>query len=293
MAEIAAPLKDPTRLIGLHFFNPVHKMPLVEVVRTDGCRTADLARAARTALRLGKTPIVVADAPGFAVNRLLFPYLIEAARAAGDGLSIERIDRAAKRFGMPMGPFELMDEVGLDVATHILESVRSSLEHLPVPDSLQQLAASGPSGRKSGEGFYLYKNGRRIGVNETFVRKLFGPPRAEADAEQLAERLVLPMVNEAVRLLEEGVIESADRIDLATVLGLGFAPFRGGLMRYAQQCGEKKLLEWMVRFAQKHGAHHGPHPKIREAVETDQTLRELLGQEAAEKNTAPEEAERP
>jgi 3-hydroxyacyl-CoA dehydrogenase/enoyl-CoA hydratase/3-hydroxybutyryl-CoA epimerase len=268
VTQIASALQSPGRVVGLHFFNPVHKMPLIEIIRTDVSNDGAVATAAQLALRLGKTPIVVADGPGFLVNRLLFPYLIEAARAAGNGISIETIDRAAKQFGMPMGPFELMDEVGLDVAAHILASVRETLEHLAIPGSMDRLAGTSPVGRKGDLGFYHYRNGKRRGVNDDLVRHLFGEPPNTPTTQDLGERLVLPMVNEAVRVLEEKVIDSIALIDLATVLGLGFAPFRGGLITYARSMGDDTLLAAMLRAAQSHGAHLGPHPALRLAIES-------------------------
>jgi 3-hydroxyacyl-CoA dehydrogenase len=229
IAEMAEATLHPERVIGLHFFNPVPKMPLVEVVRAPHSDDAALATAIALAGRIGKTPILVNDAPGFVVNRVLIPYLGEALVMAGEGASVPAIDLIMKQWGMPMGPFELLDEIGLDVADHVLKSL-----HAPPSALLDRALNQKWLGKKTGRGFYVY--GKRPKGKPVLNRELVeSVPAAPADREAVQSRLLRPMIDAAAKLLEEGVTDSADTIDLATVLGLGLAPFRGGLMHLVAQ----------------------------------------------------------
>jgi 3-hydroxyacyl-CoA dehydrogenase/enoyl-CoA hydratase/3-hydroxybutyryl-CoA epimerase len=242
--DLQEQLQRPERLAGLHFFNPVHAMPLVEVVRGPRTNPQHVAMLARWAASLGKTPIVVKDSPGFVVNRVLMPYLNEAVRLVSEGLKVERIDQAMRRFGMPMGPLELLDQVGLDVAAHIGTAVGPAFgERLKLQPGFGLMAENGWLGRKTGTGFYRYR-GKRKRVNHLAVNLLMqtseaaGATAIEAasvsDQEaSIRERLVGLMVSEARRCLQEGLAENADAIDLAMVLGAGWAPHRGGPLRYA------------------------------------------------------------
>jgi 3-hydroxyacyl-CoA dehydrogenase/enoyl-CoA hydratase/3-hydroxybutyryl-CoA epimerase len=229
IAEMAEATLHPERVIGMHFFNPVPKMPLVEIIRAPHGDDAALATAVALAGKIGKTPILVNDAPGFVVNRVLIPYLGEALVMAGEGASIPAVDLAMKQWGMPMGPFELLDEIGLDVADHVLKSL-----HAPPSAALERALANHWLGKKSGRGFYVYSKGR--GKKPALNRELTASASAAMadDARATTQRrLLAPMIDAASKLLEEGVTDSAETIDLATVLGLGLAPFRGGLARYA------------------------------------------------------------
>lgn len=232
VAAIAAATARPERVVGMHFFNPVAKMPLVEVVRTPRSDADAVATAVTVAGRAGKTPVLVNDAPGFVVNRVLFPSLREAAVMFEEGVSVVAADAALRAWGLPMGPFTLMDEIGLDVSLMILESLQAALGNRFAPPAVLQTAvARGWLGRKAGRGFLRHPpDGRPVPNEELAVP---AAAAAIADAVQIQRRIVEPMAAEARLVLAEGVVDSADAIDLATVLGLGFAPFRGGLATFA------------------------------------------------------------
>jgi 3-hydroxyacyl-CoA dehydrogenase/enoyl-CoA hydratase/3-hydroxybutyryl-CoA epimerase len=260
-------LAHPERVVGLHFFNPVHRMPLVEVVR--GPRTAARAieQAAQWAAGLGKTPLVVKDSPGFIVNRVLIPYLNEAVLLLLEGMETEKIDHVMVRFGMPLGPLELLDQIGVDVAAHIAGRVQSVFgDRLPRHGVFEIMADRGWFGLKSGKGFYIHK-GRRRKVNreaETALRKaagrsaaVAGLPRA-ALAQQARERMVLIMCKEAFLCLQEGVADTAETLDLAMVLGSGWAPHRGGPITYARQRGVDTVRETLKSLARQYGARFEP-----------------------------------
>ena len=262
----------PNRVVGMHFFNPVPKMPLVEIVRTPHSDDASLATAAALAGRMGKTTVLVNDAPGFLVNRVLIPYLAEALVLAQEGASIPGVDDAMKRWGMPMGPFELLDEIGLDIAAHVLNSLGRHMDPpLMVPPAVEEALKHGWLGKKSGRGFYVYDGKRKTAKpmpNDELAQLLGGNRRSATTAEEIQWRLILPMINEAARLLDEGVTDSADMVDLATVLGLGFAPFRGGLARFADAVEIERVVEKLEEMSAKHGVRFAPsEPLVRLARE--------------------------
>jgi len=268
VTELARCTGNQRRVVGLHFFNPVPKMPLVEVVRTPDAGPAALATAIGLAVKLGKTPILVNDAPGFIINRVLMPYLAEALLLAEDGLALPFLDTAMRHWGMPMGPFELMDEIGLDVTAMIIEALAGPLAgRISAPAMLKTAMERKWLGKKSHKGFYIYGEGdKRAGpeLNKELT-SLVGPDAADTGAgdqsaleEQAQWRMVLPMVNEAARLLEEGVVDSTDAIDLATVLGTGFAPFRGGLAQFASATGAAELVRRLRELSEKHGPRLAP-----------------------------------
>jgi len=256
---IAAGFQHAERFCGFHFFNPVHRMPLVEVVR--GARTSDAAmvRAVAFARALGKTPVVVRDAPGFVVNRLLMPYLREAMHLVDDGYSLRDVDAAMRRFGMPMGPFEVLDEVGLDVAHKVAGVLGAAFPDRMTPaPALDRLIAAGRLGKKNGLGFYRYPNGKR--EDEPHMAQLLAltrKPRAGMP-EVIAERMALAIVNEGARCLEDGVVEDADRLDLAMVFGTGFPPFRGGPMRYADTLGLPNVVSRLNALRAEKGERYAP-----------------------------------
>ena len=245
VAEMARATVHPERVVGLHFFNPVPKMPLVEVVRAAQSDDASLATAVALAGRVGKTPVLVSDSPGFLVNRILVPYLAEALVMAGEGIPILAMDDAARRWGMPMGPFELLDEIGLDIAWHVLKSLGGAPPSATLVAAMERAMQERWLGKKSGRGFYTYDLRRRsaaLRVNAELFTVLSGGTETGApDAEAIQRRLVLPMINESARVLEEGVVDSSDTIDLATVLGLGLAPFRGGIVQFAKTIGAARI----------------------------------------------------
>jgi 3-hydroxyacyl-CoA dehydrogenase/enoyl-CoA hydratase/3-hydroxybutyryl-CoA epimerase len=256
---LADGLRHPERFVGFHFFNPVHKMPLVEVVR--GAKTSDatLVTAVGLARRLGKTPVVVKDSPGFVVNRILMPYLREAMHLLEEGFDVAAIDRGMRRFGMPMGPFEVVDEVGLDVA-HKVAGVLSSAfpERMQPAPLLETLIAAGRLGRKNGVGFYRHAGRKRTA--DPAVRALLGlsAPRAPAGPGALTERMALAMVNEGARCLEEGIVADAGAVDLAMVFGAGFPPFRGGVLRYADTLGLATVVARLRALRAEKGGRFEP-----------------------------------
>ncbi|HTL29982.1 MAG TPA: 3-hydroxyacyl-CoA dehydrogenase NAD-binding domain-containing protein [Tepidisphaeraceae bacterium] len=263
VTELAAATRHPDRVVGMHFFNPVNKMPLAEIIRTNHSSNSALATAVAVATKMGKTPLIVGDAPGFVVNRVLIPYLREALLIALEGTPIPEIDDAMKRWGMPMGPFELLDEIGLDVAVYVLKSlVRDGTD--PVPPALKVAIERKWLGKKTGRGFYVHSKSYRRGastklnLNAELAAMLFiGEPR-HLDTKDIQWRLVLPMINEAGRLLEEGVIDSTDALDLAMVLGLGLAPFRGGLVHYANTVGIDEVVRRLADLTDRHGPRFSP-----------------------------------
>jgi 3-hydroxyacyl-CoA dehydrogenase/enoyl-CoA hydratase/3-hydroxybutyryl-CoA epimerase len=267
-------LAHPGRVAGLHFFNPVHKMPLVEVARAAGSSDQALAVLAQWALDLGKTPVLVRDSPGFVVNRILMPYLNEAVLLVGEGLKIDRIDAALRRFGMPMGPLELLDQIGLDVAAHVAASMRPVLEGRFAPNTaFERMRANGWLGQKSGRGFYIHR-GKRPKVNDLAQNLLRGEAqgagatlaKALSPAARLSEareRMVLLMVNEAAMALGEGLASSADVIDLAMVFGTGWAPHRGGPLHYADDRGLTEVVQALVNFAGRYGPRFEPCEELK------------------------------
>jgi 3-hydroxyacyl-CoA dehydrogenase/enoyl-CoA hydratase/3-hydroxybutyryl-CoA epimerase len=274
VTEMAESTANAKRVVGVHFFNPVPKMPLVEVVRTASSDDQSLATAAGLAGKIGKTAVLVKDAPGFLVNRILIPYLAEASALAAEGTSIATIDDALKRWGMPMGPFELLDEIGLDVGAHVLKSLADQIgrDRVPASPAIDKALEKGWLGKKSGAGFYLYgKKKEKPTLNAEMVTLITGKPASatpaaaptKEDLDRIAWRLVVPMVNEAARLLEEGVVENADAIDLAMVMGTGFAPFRGGLVQFADSVGVETLVNKMQELSAKSGPRFAPAPLLR------------------------------
>ncbi|MFO1402316.1 MAG: 3-hydroxyacyl-CoA dehydrogenase NAD-binding domain-containing protein [Steroidobacteraceae bacterium] len=249
LEELAAQLADPGRMIGLHFFNPVPQMPLLEIVQGKASGAAALATGLAFARRIDKLPLPCRSAPGFLVNRVLFPYLHEALHAAGEGVPLAHIDRAAVDFGMPMGPIELADVVGLDVVLHVGEIITRELgrESPPFVQTLRDLVATGRLGRKSGQGFYAWQDGK--------PRK---PPPASAPPADLLDRLLLPLVNESVACLREQVVGEADFIDAGVIFGTGFAPFRGGPLAYARHRGAAAVRDRLLQLASQYGARFQP-----------------------------------
>jgi 3-hydroxyacyl-CoA dehydrogenase/enoyl-CoA hydratase/3-hydroxybutyryl-CoA epimerase len=248
---IGADTPHPERVVGMHFFNPVHKMPLVEVIA--GTRTSEETANRVVALcrRLGKTPVVVKDGPGFLVNRLLMFSMAEALWLLDEGYAIEEIDRIMKDWGLPVGPLTLTDEVGIDVAVHVARIIGDAFsDRLALPGWLDRLSEDGRLGVKAGKGIYRYEKGERKGVDSD-VYKIIGrqPSRTPADPDVVADRLILPMVNEAARCLDEGVVTGAGALDLAMIMGTGFPPFRGGLLRWADGRGLAGLGETMQKMS--------------------------------------------
>jgi 3-hydroxyacyl-CoA dehydrogenase/enoyl-CoA hydratase/3-hydroxybutyryl-CoA epimerase len=246
--ELRRALMQPGRFLGLHFFNPVAQMPLVEVVHHDALDPAVEKRALAWVKAIGKLPLPVAGTPGFLVNRILMPYLLEAMRCHTEGIPDPVIDRAAKKFGMPMGPIELADTVGLDVALSVGRELGPFLG-LELPEGIADKVEAGKRGKKDGQGFYVWKDGKPE------KPKVDANYRAPAD---LGDRLILPLLNEAVACLHDGVVADADLLDAGVIFGTGFAPFRGGPIQYIRSIGAGALREKLEALAQAHGPRFAP-----------------------------------
>ncbi|SHL56047.1 3-hydroxyacyl-CoA dehydrogenase NAD-binding domain-containing protein [Rhodanobacter sp. OK091] len=241
-------LDAPQRFLGLHFFNPVAQMPLVEVVRHDRLDPAIEKRALAFCKAIGKLPVAVKGTPGFLVNRILMPYLLEAIRLYSEGVPGAVLDREARKFGMPMGPIELADTVGLDVCVSVGKGLAPFLG-LEVPLGLDDKIEAGKRGKKDGQGLYVWQDGK--------------PEKPEVDKDytmppDLQERMILPMVNEAVACLADRVVDDADLLDAGVIFGTGFAPFRGGPIQYARSEGVDKLKARLEQLAQRYGKRFSP-----------------------------------
>ena len=257
ITKLASKMNHPERFVGMHFFNPVDRMPLVEVIRGDKSSDKTVATVIALAKKTGKTPILVADCPGFLVNRLLIPYINEAVHLFEEGESFEKIDGLLSAFGMPMGPFRLMDEVGLDVGYKVAKILEEGygmrMQAAPVFERIY--SDLGLLGRKNGKGFYTYAK-KRTRINRevaALVRKKHG-----FSDEEIIDRTLLIMVNEASRALEEGVVKNAAYLDMAMVLGTGFPPFRGGILAYADACGIKDVVAKLDDLANAYGERFRP-----------------------------------
>ncbi len=279
ITDLATALWRPSRFVGMHFFNPVDRMPLVEIVRGEQSEDHAVATAFDLAKRLGKTPIVVADRPGFLVNRILMPYLNEACLLLEEGFTVDVIDRAMRNFGMPLGPLELLDEIGLDVAARVAENFRLAYG-APMSALLAAMVAQGRRGRKNGLGFYRTTGSERR-VDPEVMAFVDSLPAATGDARgneaagfaaNLQERLVFPMINEAARCLEGGVVTAAGDVDLGLVLGAGFPPFRGGILRYADTLEVRAVVERMRALADEGRDRYAPAPLLVEMAAEGRTF---------------------
>jgi 3-hydroxyacyl-CoA dehydrogenase/enoyl-CoA hydratase/3-hydroxybutyryl-CoA epimerase len=250
LEQIGQALQDPGRLVGLHFFNPVAKMQLVEIVRGANTSAQAMARARAFTGAIERLPLDVKSSPGFLVNRILMPYLIEAVRLVEEGVSIVTIDEAATEFGMPMGPIELADTVGLDICLSVAEELAGPL-HIEVPENLRELVGQGYLGRKTGRGFYRFDARGR--------RETPAPAKTAADIP-ITERLILRLLNEAMACLREGIVADADAVDAGMVYGTGFAPFLGGPMRYVESLGATGISHSLYRLSQEYGSRFTPDP---------------------------------
>jgi 3-hydroxyacyl-CoA dehydrogenase/enoyl-CoA hydratase/3-hydroxybutyryl-CoA epimerase len=277
LTEMAKSMKDPSRLVGIHFFNPVEKMPLVEVVSHSGSSPQAIARAVNYVRAIGKTPVVVKDGPGFLVNRLLIPWLNESAYLLEEGLSLDRLDKIAKKFGMPMGPFELLDEIGIDVAAKVAHILAADLGERAKASRVFEIMANAPEvdgrkrwGRKSGLGFYRWEKpaGRRLESDSQTIQSLLTPiqsTRSQSLTDQeILERMFYPMVNEAALALKEGITDNPSNVDLGMIFGTGFPPFRGGLCRWADSIGVAQIVSRLEFYEKSSGIRLKPTDALRE-----------------------------
>lgn len=269
IAGIGAKTPHPERVVGMHFFNPVHKMPLVEVIAAEGSSPSAVNTVVDFTRKLGKTPVLVKDTPGFLVNRLLMFYSTEALWLLDEGYRIEDLDRAMTDWGMPMGPMALTDEVGIDVAAKVAHILRDAFgDRLQLPAWLDTLPGSQRLGTKNGSGFYKYEGRERKEPDPSVYGLLGLRPRVDnPDPGLIADRMVLPMVNEAARCLEEKVVRSAAELDLALIFGTGFPPFRGGLCRWADQEGLSQVIATLERLESAVAPRFRPSDALRATAE--------------------------
>jgi len=246
--ELRKAVDKPARFFGLHFFNPVALMPLVEIVRHDALDAAAEKRAFAFCKAIDKLPVPVKGTPGFLVNRILMPYMLEAVRMYGEGVPGPVLDRAARKFGMPMGPIELADTVGLDVAASVGRELAPFLK-LQIPPGMEALLESGKRGKKDGEGFYKWENGKAV--------KPDVDPQYTAPSD-IEDRMILPMLNEAVACVHDGVVEDADLCDAGVIFGTGFAPFRGGPIQHIRDTGADALKSRLELLQQRYGERFSP-----------------------------------
>jgi 3-hydroxyacyl-CoA dehydrogenase/enoyl-CoA hydratase/3-hydroxybutyryl-CoA epimerase len=263
--DIAEGAVHPGRVIGMHFFSPVEKMPLLEVIPHDGTSFETIAAVVRFGWKMGKTVIVVRDHPGFWVNRILSPYLNEASKLIEEGVPIEVIDSAMTRFGFPVGPVALIDEVGLDVAQKAAKIMHESFGERLAPSSvIEKMLADKRFGRKSGQGFYVYHEGHKTGVDDRVYRLLGVTPLHGFSPEDVQERLIFAMLNEAALAASEDVVRSPRDGDIGAIFGIGFPPFRGGPLRMIDDAGAGKVADRLERLALEHGTRFIPAPVLRE-----------------------------
>jgi len=260
ISEMAHALQNPERFAGMHFFNPVNRMPLVEVIRGEKTSDETIATIVKLTKRLGKTPVVVKDVAGFLVNRILLPYMNEAAYLLQEGANLERVDSLIENFGMPMGPFVLADVVGIDVGVKVAHSLQEAYgERMRVADLLDEIYKNHKDllGKKVGKGFYLHKARNEINPKlSAILEKMRAEKKIQPifiNDEEILDRCLLTMVNEAAKCLEEGVVKNARYLDMAMIMGCGFPAFRGGVLRSADKYGIKKLVSRLQELNQKHG----------------------------------------
>ncbi len=259
IASIAEGATQPDRVIGMHFFSPVAKMPLLEVIPAARTAPGAVSTAVAFGRRMGKTVIVVKDSPGFWVNRILAPYGGEIGHLLAEGASVEEIDEMAVRFGFPVGPVTLLDEVGLDVAEKVAHVMAAAYgDRLQPSNGVAALVKAGRLGRKSGRGFYVYSGGKKRGVDEGVYELLGVHPNGGPRPAEILQRLVLGMLNEAARALGEGVVRSPRDGDIGAIFGFGFPPFRGGPLRHADDLGAARLVADLERLAERYGSRFAP-----------------------------------
>lgn len=261
--QIAQGAKRPENIVGLHYFSPVDKMPLVEVIPHADTSEETVATVVKLAKKQGKTPIVVADKAGFYVNRILAPYMNEAAMTLLSGESVEHIDNALLDFGFPVGPVTLLDEVGIDIGAKISPILLNELgERFRAPNVFDVMLNDGRKGRKSGKGFFVY-NGKKKEVDKRVYTLLGVELKSQLSSHELALRCVLMMLNEAARCLDEGVVKSARDGDIGAVFGIGFPPFLGGPFRYMDHIGIPRLVEMLARHEAKYGERFAPCDRLK------------------------------
>lgn len=272
ITKIAAEAQRPENVIGLHYFSPVDKMPLAEIITHAGTSDETIATTVALAKKQGKTPIVVKDGAGFYVNRILAPYMNESARLVLEGEPIEAVDGALVKFGFPVGPMKLMDEVGIDVAAKVAPIMADELgDRFRAPDAFGKLLDDERKGKKNKKGFYAY-SGKKPGksVDESVYGLLGISPSAKLGGDEIAQRTVLLMLNEAAYCLDEGIIRSARDGDIGAIFGIGFPPFRGGPFRYMDAVGVAEIVRRLQNYQQQHGERYTPAPLLVKMAENNE-----------------------
>ncbi len=272
VTEMAGQVSNPSRVIGLHFFNPVHRMPLIEIITTPSTSPETIAATIHFVKRLGKTPILVKDSCGFLVNRILLGYINEAGRLLEEGMDMAMIDRVMTQFGMPMGPFLLSDEVGLDVGIKVLHILENGFGERFRPVAIfQKVFEKGMLGKKSGKGFYQHNKNRRPNpAIDTLVKRTSGK---KISGVECRSRMLYIMVNEAARCLEEKIIDGPDAVDMGMIMGTGFPPFRGGLLTYADNIGVDVITDALNRMTEQyHAERFKPCPYLLELLKNKKSF---------------------
>ncbi|HET7436785.1 MAG TPA: 3-hydroxyacyl-CoA dehydrogenase NAD-binding domain-containing protein [Thermoanaerobaculia bacterium] len=281
ITRIAAEAKRPENVVGMHFFNPVDKMPLVEVIRGEKTSDAAMATVAAFARKLGKTVVYCNDGPGFVVNRILGPYMNESGFLLEEGNSIESLDKAMVDFGMPMGPMALLDEVGIDVAAKVAGILTEAFgERMDKSTVVDKLYADGRYGKKNGKGLYLYADGKRQGPDPSVYKVLGVKSPHPADAKAVVERMLLAMINEAALILDEKIVATAPELDLAMIMGTGFPPFRGGLLRYADSLGLPYILARLDELSSRAGKRFAPTEPLKRMAASDAKFYQVYARRA-------------
>ncbi|APJ03069.1 3-hydroxyacyl-CoA dehydrogenase NAD-binding domain-containing protein [Silvanigrella aquatica] len=258
ISKIAEPAKKPENVVGMHFFSPVPKMPLVEIITTEKTSPEAVSAVFDLATIMGKQIIVVNDGPGFYTTRILAFQIAEALNILAEGAYIEHVDSAMEKFGMPVGPITLLDEVGIDVGEHIIKVLNSAFaDRLKVPKEIDSISHEGRKGRKNNKGFYIYSNGKKDKPDSS-IYKNFSQERKNFDLKEIADRCMYVFLNEAARCLDEKIIKSEDDGDLGAIFGLGFPPFLGGPFHYAKVLGKKNVKEKLTQLSAKHGKRFEP-----------------------------------
>lgn len=276
ITRLGLSLKHPENFCGMHFFNPVPKMPLVEIIRGEKTSAETIATAVQYANQMGKTPIVVNDCPGFLVNRVLFAYFTAFNRLVKDGVDFQRIDKVMEKWGWPMGPATLLDVVGIDTARHASEVMSKGFpDRMPLTpgDSVEILFQAGRFGQKNGAGFYAYSTDQKGKIKKEAKPEIYpilgqSPPFSETlvNDQEIIDRLMIPFVFESARCLSEKIVSEAHELDLAMLSGLGFPPFRGGPMRYAESVGIASLIEKSQKLSEKFGPLFEASTEVKEGL---------------------------
>jgi 3-hydroxyacyl-CoA dehydrogenase/enoyl-CoA hydratase/3-hydroxybutyryl-CoA epimerase len=271
LEDMAQQVPHPDRMVGLHFFNPVFQMPLIEIVNAESTSESTLHRAVEFVKAIDKVPVVVKDSPGFLVNRILGPYMNEAGNLLDEGYAIEDIDEALEQFGMPMGPIKLLDEVGIDVAFHVAQYLSDSLDvSFELAEVFKRINDDGLTGKKGGEGFYRYDD------DDETPNPDYNPdsPKSDPDYDRIARRLVNLIIAESIRCLEDDIVETANQLDIAMILGTGFAPFTGGPLNHADRYGLDRVVSELESLKTDYGSRFEVPETLKRTAENNGQLTE-------------------